>query len=64
TDVFTALMASSNQSAPQDRVTGSAGAVTSKPEISAGHPIAKAFRFINPRNTGASMRRQSYIAHK
>ncbi|MFY7224258.1 hypothetical protein [Enterobacter cloacae complex sp. IR5459] len=36
-------MASSNQSAPQDSVTGSAGALTSKPEISAGHPIAKAF---------------------
>ncbi|WP_216674650.1 hypothetical protein, partial [Enterobacter hormaechei] len=36
-------MASSNQSAPQDRVTGSAGALTSKPEISAGHPITKAF---------------------
>ncbi|MEG5533494.1 hypothetical protein [Enterobacter ludwigii] len=36
-------MASSNQPAPQDSVTGSAGALTSKPEISAGHPIAKAF---------------------
>nr|DAD92705.1 MAG TPA: hypothetical protein [Podoviridae sp. ct9f93] len=34
-------MASSNQSAPQDSVTGSAGALTSKPEFSTGHPIAK-----------------------
>lgn len=30
-------MASRNQSAPQDSVTGSAGALTSKPEISTGH---------------------------
>lgn len=29
------------QSAPQDSVTGSAGALTSKPEFSTGHPIAK-----------------------
>ncbi|HBU8352620.1 TPA: hypothetical protein MDC26_001491 [Klebsiella aerogenes] len=36
-------MASRNQSAPQDSVTGSAGALTSKPEFSTGHPIAKAF---------------------
>jgi len=35
-------MASRNQPAPQDSVTGGAGAPTSKPEISTGHPITKA----------------------
>ena len=35
-------MASRNQSAPQDSVTGGAGAPTSKPEISTGHPITQA----------------------
>ena len=35
-------MASRNQSAPQDSVTGGAGATTSKPDSQPGHPIAKA----------------------